>query len=272
MAEYQNELETAKKAAESAAGLIRNYHSDNNFSVDFKGKNDLVTDADIAAEREIISILEEAFPGDQIMAEETASGLSSLKERTWLIDPIDGTTNFAHGFPIYCVSIALWEDQAPKVAVVLEVPMDECFTAVAGEGARLNGKEIRVSGLKNPENALIVTGFPYTDLSLVDNYLDFFYWLMHNTQGIRRPGAASYDLCCVACGRFDGFYEYSLSAWDVAAASLIIQEAGGIVTDWEGGDDWLFGERIVAGTAPVHRFLLDGIGEHFRNDEITAPK
>lgn len=270
MSDYQKELEVAKRAADAAAELIRGYHSENNFTVDFKGKNDLVTDADVAAEKKIISIIEEAFPEDQILAEETAGDRISAQERTWFIDPIDGTTNFAHGFPIYCVSIALWEKKSPKVGLVLQVQTNECFTAVAGEGARLNDEVIEISGLKDHENALIATGFPYTDLSLVDNYLEYFRMLMHNTQGIRRPGAASYDLCCVACGRFDGFYEYSLSAWDVAAASLIIKEAGGIVTDWEGGDNWLFGERIVTGNAPVHKFLLEGINDYFTKEEIES--
>lgn len=268
MSDYQKELKVAKRAAGAAAELIRGFHSDNSFTVNFKGKNDLVTDADVAAENKIISIIEEVFPDDQILAEETASDRISLQNRTWLIDPIDGTTNFAHGFPVYCVSIAMWEEESPKVGLVLQVPMEECFTAVAGEGAWLNGNDIQISDLQDQQNALIVTGFPYTDLSLVDNYLEFFRMLMHNTQGIRRPGAASYDLCCVACGRFDGFYEYSLSAWDVAAASLIIKEAGGTVTDWEGGDNWLFGERIVAGNETVHKFLLEGIREHFRSDEL----
>lgn len=268
MPDYQKELEIAKRAANAAGELIRRYHSDNNFTVDFKGKNDLVTDADVAAEKKIISIIQEAFPDDQILAEETASDRIDMQDRTWLIDPIDGTTNFAHGFPVYCVSIAMWEEESPKVGLVLQVPMDECFTAVAGEGAWLNDNDIQISSLENPENSLIVTGFPYTDLSLVDNYLEFFRMLMHNTQGIRRPGAASYDLCCIACGRFDGFYEYSLSAWDVAAASLIITEAGGIVTDWQGGGNWLFGERILAGNATVHKFLLKGIEEYFTREEI----
>lgn len=268
MSDYRNELETAREAANAAAELIREYHSENSFSVDFKGKNDLVTDADVAAEKKILSIIEKAFPGDQVLAEETASDRISLEGRTWLIDPVDGTTNFAHGFPVYCVSVGMWEDASPKVGLVLQVPMDECFTAVAGEGAYLNGKKIHVSGLTDHKNALIATGFPYTDLSLVDSYLEYFRMLMNHTQGIRRPGAASYDLCCVACGRFDGFYEYSLSAWDVAAASLIIQEAGGVVSDWEGGDNWLFGERIVAGNADVHNFLLESINEYFHSEEL----
>src|SRR5699024_10483774 len=252
MSEYLSELSTAKKAAAEAAEVIRKYQRSNRFSVSFKGKNDLVTDADIKAEELILSIVKKNFPDDHILAEES-SDLSELPDgRTWLIDPIDGTTNFAHGFPIYCVSIALWENGQPQMGLVLEVESNERYTALAGKGAYLNGEPIRVSGLDDPRHALIGTGFPYNDLSLADNYLAFFKMLMENTQGVRRPGAASYDLCCVASGRFDGFYEYSLSPWDVGAAALIVQEAGGIVTDWLGEDNWLFGERIIAGNPAVH--------------------
>jgi len=183
--------------------------------------------------------------------------------RTWIIDPIDGTTNFAHGFPVYCVSIAMWENKVPKVGLVLEVANNELFFAVEGEGAFLNGETISVSSNKSFSESLIATGFPYTSFNHIDDYLALLKNLMQNTHGIRRPGAASYDLCCLACGRFEGFFESGLSAWDVAAGSLIIKEAGGIVTDWNNEQDWLFGKTIVAGNAKMHEELLREIQKYF---------
>ncbi|NGP88111.1 inositol monophosphatase family protein [Fodinibius halophilus] len=270
MSDYTAELNIAKQAAKSAAEIIKKYQRDRNFSVDYKGKNDLVTEADVKAEKEVLSVIEKEFPDDHILAEETAGELSLPEGRTWLVDPIDGTTNFTHGFPVYCVSIALWDQKEPQMAVVLEVSGGEIFTAVAGKGAYLDGNPITVSKLTDPKDALVGTGFPYNDMSLVDNYLKFFRMLMENIRGVRRPGAASYDLCCVASGRFDGFYEYALNPWDVAAAALIVKEAGGKVSDWQGGDDWLFGERIVAGNPVMHEFLLEEISKYFEEGEIDT--
>ncbi len=261
---YLRELEIAKKAAYEAAGVIQGYQQKHNFTVDFKGRNDLVTDADVKAERTIINRIKKEFPHDEIMAEETQQEKFMPAERTWIIDPIDGTTNFVHGFPVYCVSIGFWEDEKAKAGVVLEVNSSECFHAVAGEGAFLNGNRIQVSKLQNPQNAMIGTGFPYNDKSFTDGYLDLFEWLLHNAQSVRRPGSAAYDLCCVAAGRFDGFYEHSLQPWDVGAAALVIQEAGGIITDWQGGDNWLLGEYIIAGNASVHAFLLEAIRKNYK--------
>src|SRR5699024_7531468 len=193
MSEYLSELSTAKKAATEAAEVIRKYQRSNRFSVSFKGKNDLVTDADIKAEELILSIVKKNFADDHILAEES-SDLSELRDgRTWLIDPIDGTTNFAHGFPIYCVSIAWWENGSRQMGLMLEVESSEPCAALAGKGTSLNGERIRVSGLYDPRYALIGTGFPSNDLSLSDNYLAFFKFFMEHTKGLRRPGASSYD-------------------------------------------------------------------------------
>lgn len=270
MSDFTIELNVAKKAAKAAAEIIKNYRTQNSFSVNFKGKNDLVTEADVQAEKEILSIIRKEFPDDSILAEESSEKQEMSERRTWLIDPIDGTTNFAHGFPVFCVSIALWENGSPQMGLVLEVSSDEYFTAVKGKGAFLNGAPITVSKCDDPSNALIGTGFPYNDVSLLDNYLQFFRMLMTTVQGVRRPGAASYDLCCVACGRFEGFYEYALNPWDVGAAALIVQEAGGTVSDWSGGSDWLFGKRIVAGNPLAHKFLLDEIANYFDEEEIDV--
>jgi len=255
-------LATARKATEKAKEIITWYDKNrSNLDIGLKGKNDLITKADGAAEDEIIRIIKEDFPDDDILAEESASETKLTDRRTWIIDPIDGTTNFAHGVPVYCVSIAMWENRQPQTALILEVNRDEWVTAEAGKGTRLNGEPVSVSSLEKPEHALLATGFPYRDLGLVDAYLELFKAFMHETQGVRRPGSAAFDLCMVATGRCDGFFEYGLSAWDVAAGSLIIREAGGVVSDWSGGEEWLFGKRIVAGNPSIYPYMRDRIQE-----------
>ncbi|WP_340103096.1 inositol monophosphatase family protein [Rhodohalobacter sp. 8-1] len=260
------DLDIALKAARAGVNTVKEFR-DKFLNIKQKGSHDLVTDADFAAEKTILGVLLDNFPDDEVLAEETANSSELSKSRTWIVDPIDGTTNFAHNFPIFCVSVALWENREPKVGVVIEINRNEEFTAVKGEGAYLNGEKIFVSEKNNHTDAFVATGFPYNDLSLVDPYLNLFRHLMSELQGIRRPGAASYDLCCVACGRFDGFFEYSLHAWDVAAAALIIQEAGGVVTNWTGGYDWLFGERMVAGNSHIHTYLLEQIVTYIDEDK-----
>ncbi|MEO1021233.1 MAG: inositol monophosphatase family protein [Bacteroidota bacterium] len=267
---YQHELSIAKKAALSAAEIIREFATSENFNIALKGKNDLVTDADLASEKAILSIINEVFPDDEILAEETSSKRSLPDGRVWIIDPIDGTTNFAHGFPVYCVSIALWDKHTPKVGLVLEVANSELFYATEEGGAFRNEQPITVSQNQDPSQSLIGTGFPYNNLDLVDNYLKLFRMLMDETHGVRRPGSAAWDLCNMACGRFEGFYEYGLSPWDVAAGALIIREAGGIVTDWNGGNNWLFGQRIVAGNAAIHSFLKEKIALSFGKEQRSV--
>lgn len=261
-----SDLDVAKQAAQEGVRTIKAYKK-KGINIEQKGFHDLVTDADIATEKAIIEIIKKHFPDDEILAEESAAEDHLTDTRTWIIDPIDGTTNFAHDFPIYCVSVALWEKKAAKVGVVIEVNRDEEFTAIAGEGAWLNGQKIHVSKKTDHKKAFVGTGFPYNDLSLVDPYLNLFRKLMFDLQGIRRPGSAAYDLCCVASGRFDGFYEYSLHIWDLAAAALIITEAGGVITDWDGGDQWAFGQRLVAGNQVVHSYLLEQIKTYIPGEQ-----
>ncbi|MCP9292920.1 inositol monophosphatase family protein [Gracilimonas sediminicola] len=267
---YSKELEVAKQAAKEAATIIGEYADKTSLDVKLKGKNDLVTDADVNSEKKIIEVIEEAFPNDHILAEESQARASIPEGRIWIIDPIDGTTNFAHSFPVYCVSIALWENREPKVGLVYEVANDELFTATEGGGAYLNEERIWISQNEDPSSSLIGTGFPYNNLNLVDNYLKLFKRMMEKTHGVRRPGSAAWDLCNVACGRFEGFYEYGLSPWDVAAGVLIIKEAGGIITDWKGEGDWLFGQRIIAGNASVHSFLMNEIRACFEEEELKG--
>lgn len=269
MPNYSKELELAIRAAKEAAEIIRTHNRNQSFDVGFKGKNDLVTDADLASEKKILSLIRDAFPDDEVLAEETEQASSISDDRTWMIDPIDGTTNFAHGYPVYCVSIGMWINKEPKVGVVLEVNSNDLFTATSGNGAFLNEQPISVSGLKDPAGSLIGTGFPYNDLSILSSYMRYFEWLLHNTQGVRRSGSAAYDLCCVAAGWFDGFYEYGLNPWDVGAASLIVLEAGGKVSDWEGGDHWLLGKRMVAGSPEIHDFLLRSIQDRFEKQYLS---
>lgn len=255
-------MKTARLAAEKARDVIRYYDKNRSrLNVELKAKNDLITEADEAAEKVIISVIRQAFPDDDILAEESASETSLTDRRTWIIDPIDGTTNFAHGVPIYCISIAMWEHKKPQTALILEVNRDEWYTAESGKGAWLNGERISVSDITEPQQSLLATGFPYRDLELVDAYLELFKSFMHDTQGVRRPGSAAYDLCLVASGRCDGFFEYGLSAWDVAAGSLLIREAGGVVSDWHGKENWLFGKRIVAGNSDIYQFMKQRIQE-----------
>lgn len=252
------DLEIAKSAALEAGDIIRKYSSNRDeLQIALKGRHDLVTKADVETEKAIIKNIKESRPDDRILGEETTDGTSLGNERTWIIDPIDGTTNFAHGFPVFCVSIALYENKKPLAGVVYEVNSDELFYAEKGAGAYLNGKSIRVSDIKKENEALLGTGFPYRDISLINDYLRLFKRFMEETHGVRRPGSASYDLACVSMGRIDGFYEYGLAPWDVAAGALLIMEAGGTVTDWHGKDNWLVGQRIVAGNPEISTYVLD---------------
>lgn len=260
---HKEDLELVTRIIRRAGEKVREYASKRSeLNIELKGKNDLLTVADVEVEKLIIGELRKARPGDLILAEESSQRRQMPSGRTWVIDPIDGTTNFAHGFPVYCVSIGLWAGGSPAVAAVLEVNRDELFLAAKGMGATLNGQTLRVTDTANPAESLLATGFPYRNLDLIDEYLRLFKTLMHETLGVRRPGSASYDLCCVAAGRFDGFYEYGLEPWDVGAGCLLITEAGGVVTDWNGGDSWVFGQRIIAGNPHIHAFLLDRIKSH----------
>lgn len=213
--------------------------------IEFKGITSLVTYVDKTAEARIVAALKQLIPDSGFVAEEGTAD-SNHEKYTWLIDPLDGTTNFIHGIAPHSVSIALKEDDKIVLGVVYEVKLDEMFYAWKDSVAYLNGSEIRVSTNSKPENALIATGFPYYDFDRVDNYIAAMKQLMQYTRGLRRLGSAAVDLSYVAAGRFDAFYEHALHAWDVAAGAFIIQQAGGKVTDFNGGENWLFGGEIIA--------------------------
>jgi myo-inositol-1(or 4)-monophosphatase len=270
---YTKDIDLVKEIISMAGDLVREFAAKRSgLNIELKGKNDLVTTADLEVEKLIIGELRRNRPNDLILAEESSQRSSMPDDRTWVIDPIDGTTNFAHGFPVYCVSIALWHKGEAVVGAVLEVNRNELFLACRGQGATLNGEPIRVTSTEDPAETLLATGFPYRNLDLLDEYLELFRTFMHETLGVRRPGSACYDLCCVAAGRFDGFYEYGLEPWDVGAGSLIITEAGGIVTDWNGSQNWMFGQRIIAGNPAIHTYLLRRVKDHISPEKRTKQR
>jgi myo-inositol-1(or 4)-monophosphatase len=213
--------------------------------IEVKGLHDLVSYVDKASEMRIIAELQTLLPNAGFIAEEGT--LDTRGERfNWVIDPLDGTTNFIHGIPFYSVSIGLLDCDELVIGVVYEVGHQECFCAWKGGGAFMNGQPIKVSERAEINNALLATGFPYSNFSQLDSYLEMFKWAMTNARGVRRLGSAAADLAYVACGRFDAFWEYDLKPWDVAAGALIVKEAGGKVTDYNGGSNYLFGREIIA--------------------------
>ena len=249
-------LNIAVKAARRAATVINRASTQLDLlTVQSKSPNDFVTEVDRAAEQAIIEVLRDAFPGHGILAEESGeSGPES--EFTWIIDPLDGTTNFIHGMPQYAVSIAQTKNGVLEHAVVYDPNTNEMFTASRGAGAFLNDRRIRVSRRTRLNESLIGTGFPFRQFDHVDAYLAMFKELTQKTAGIRRPGAASLDLAYVAAGRFDGFWEMGLSPWDMAAGALLIQEAGGLVSDLSGEANYLATGNLVAGSPKIFGQLL----------------
>ncbi len=229
-----------------------------------KVSNDFVTDVDKAAEAAIIEVLRDAYPDYGILAEE--SGVSGAngggKDYQWVIDPLDGTTNFIHGFPQYAVSIALTYKGQPNQAVVYDVVRNEMFIASKGGGAFLNERRIRVTKCDRMEHALLGTGFPFRNFDHADAYLAVFKDLAKRTSGIRRAGSAALDLAYVACGRFDGFWEFGVLPWDIAAGCLLITEAGGLVSDLSGGENHLKTGNVVAGTPKIFAQILQVIDAH----------
>ena len=230
--------------------------------IEYKGKNDLVSYVDKEAEKRLVKGLSEILPGSGFVAEEgTSTHRSDIYN--WIIDPLDGTTNFTHGLPVYAVSVALVKRGVLTLGVVYEINRDECFHAIKDQGAFLNHSPIKVSETKTLEKALLATGFPYYNFDQMQQYLTIINEFMQTTHGLRRMGSAAVDLVYTACGRFEGFFEYNLKAWDVAAGALIVQEAGGKVTDFKGGEDYLFGREIVAGNATQPEMLAT-IQKHWK--------
>ncbi|HIA10601.1 MAG TPA: inositol monophosphatase [Flavobacteriales bacterium] len=229
--------------------------------VESKGLHDFVTYVDKNAEQLLVEGLGKLLPEAGFITEEDTS--SKKGERyTWVVDPLDGTTNFIHSVPCYSISIALMDGDDVVLGVIYEINLDECFYAWKGGGAHMNREKIQVSKASKLEDSLIITGFPNRDYSRLDAYLALFKYFMEETHGLRRFGSAAVDLAYVACGRGEGFYEYGLSAWDVAAGVIIVKEAGGEVTDFKGGEDFIFGGEIVAGNKNVFANFLAAISKY----------
>jgi myo-inositol-1(or 4)-monophosphatase len=250
-------LDVAVPTAREAGAVLREKLGQ--VAIEYKGTVDLVTEADRASEALIASRLSEAFPDHRMVGEEgiaRQSGAGADAPYAWIVDPLDGTTNFAHSYPHFAVSLALAYMTEVVLGVVYDPMRDELFVAEQGSGATLNGKTIRVSTVDTSIRSLLATGFSY-DLSERSAQLETWAAIQANTQGIRRDGAAALNLCYVAAGRLDGFWEQPLQPWDMAAGSLIIQEAGGVVTDYTGGTFAPFGNGVIAGNYAIHSELLD---------------
>jgi myo-inositol-1(or 4)-monophosphatase len=249
-------LNTAVKAARKAGSIINRASFDiDKLTIRKKRQNDFVSEVDDAAEEAIISVLRDAYPDHGILAEE--SGRTDTKsDYVWVIDPLDGTTNFLHGFPQYCVSIGLLHKGKPTQAVVYDTNRNELFTASKGVGAYLNDRRIRASRADKLEDALVGTGFPFREVGHLDDYLRMFKNVTKGTSGIRRPGAAALDLAWVACGRIDAFWEIGLSPWDMAAGALLVREAGGLIGDLDGNEGFMDSGRVVATNSKLFSAFL----------------
>lgn len=258
----------AVRAARSAGRiLLHNFERVDAISVTNKGNNDFVSEVDRNAEQAIIRELRSKYPDHAILAEE--SGAQGTSNYRWIIDPLDGTTNYLHGFPHFSVSIALMVRDRLEHAVVYDPLREELFTATRGEGALLNDRRLRVSHRPSLEGALLSTGIPFREHGHLDAYLGMFKALISETAGIRRPGSAALDFAYVAAGRVDGFWELGLSPWDMAAGALLVQEAGGVVSDLAGGDRYLDTGNVVSGALRVHQAMLKQI-QPFLTDRLKV--
>jgi myo-inositol-1(or 4)-monophosphatase len=270
-------LTVAVRAARRAGRIINRASLDlDQLQVARKQRNDFVTEVDHASEQAIIETLLTAYPDHAILAEESGhnAGKGVAKgfheaDHLWVIDPLDGTTNFIHGFPQYAISIALMQRGVVTQAVVYDPNRDELFTASKGSGAFLNDRRIRVSKRTRLDEALVGTGFPYRQLDHIDEYLHMFKMVTERAAAVRRPGAAALDLAYVACGRYDAFFEFGLAPWDVAAGSLLITEAGGLVGNFAGDSDYIFTEQVVAAAPKVFAAMLNLLNT--KSAEVKAP-
>ncbi|HNP37275.1 MAG TPA: inositol monophosphatase family protein [Woeseiaceae bacterium] len=248
-------LNVAVMAARRAGDtLIRKMKNLEKLNIEEKGPNDYVSDADKAAEQAVIGTVQKHYPDHAFLAEE--SGASGDSDHIWIIDPLDGTTNYLHGFPVFAVSIGLQIKGRMEHAVVYDPMRQEMFTASRGDGAQLDGHRIRVSGQKQLNRSLIGTGFPFRQADQeIGPYMNMLGKIIKNTSGVRRPGAAALDLCYVAAGRLDAFFETGLATWDLAAGSLIIREAGGIISGIDGSENYLDTGHVLCGTPKIYAEL-----------------
>ncbi len=259
-------LNIAVKAARAAGNVIlRNMDKIDRLDIEVKAQNDFVSQVDRQAEEKIIEAIRQAYPDHSILAEE--SGMDDQQsDFQWIIDPLDGTTNYLHGFPQFSVSIALKAKNRLDAAVVFDPVKNELFTAARGEGAQLNDRRIRCTQQKGLAGALLGTGFPFKHPQHLETYLNTFRAVHPHTAGIRRAGSAALDLAYVASGRLDGFWELGLNAWDMAAGVLLVREAGGIVTDFSGEGDYLETGNVIAAAPKVYQSLYEQIKPHLTDD------
>jgi len=255
-AELRAFKKTALEAAQVGGEILKKY-AESGFQVEHKTRLSLVTDADKESEQAIVTLIKNAYPTHQILAEEEGMHSDHPSPFKWIIDPLDGTTNFTHHFPSYNVSIGLEYQNHCILGVVLDPTRPELFVAEYGGGATCNGRPIRVSQVKGLDKSLLVTGFGYDIRETADNNLDEFCRFTLRTQGVRRTGSAALDLCYVACGRFDGFWELKLNPWDTAAGVVILQEAGGKLTNYEGQPYSIYEKKMVASNGLIHDQILD---------------
>src|SRR3989338_1568700 len=263
--ELDNFLNTAIEAVKEA-GKIQEEKFGENFKIEHKGEINLVTEVDYQCEKAIIDIIKRDYPEHEILTEEAGSiqkpsplvgeGQGEGKYK-WIIDPLDGTTNYAHSYPCFCASVGLEMDGEVVTGAVCNPMLDELFTSVKGEGAYLNGNRIRVSKTADINKSLLATGFPYDIRHSKENNLNHFCNFAVRTQAIRRPGSAVLDLCYLAAGRFDGFWELKLYPWDMAASSLIVKEAGGMITDFRGGEFSIYKREMLASNGLIHQDMVN---------------
>ncbi len=262
-------LSNAVKAARRAGNIITRASDDiGSLKIQTKTYNDFVTEVDKTAEAAIIETLKDLYPTHGFLGEESGES-NSESDYIWIIDPLDGTTNFLHGMPQYCVSIALQERGVLTQGLVYDPNRNDLFTATKGRGAFLNDKRIRVSQRTKLQQAMVGTGFPFRDFTHLDTYLNMLKDMIKKTSGIRRPGSAALDLAYVAAGWYDGFWEINLSAWDIAAGGLLVQEAGGIVGDFEGNESWLKTGNIVAANPKLFAQIVQTLSPHLTKDLKT---
>lgn len=261
--DLKNITEQVIDCAKTVGEFIRNERKTFSYSqIEIKGLNDLVSYVDKTSEKLLVERLATILPEAGFIVEENTK--SEIKDYNWIVDPLDGTTNFIHGIPCFAISIALEHKGEILIGVVYEVAQNECFWAYKNGGAFLNGRKISVSDRKTISDSLIATGFPIYNFSRLDNFINTLTYLMKNTHGIRRIGAAAADLCYLACGRVDAFFEYNLNSWDVAAGALIVKEAGGTVSDFKSQQNWLFGKEIVATNGQLQKDFEKIIQENFK--------
>lgn len=263
MSTYHPIVNIAVKAARLAGNFILRGQEDiEKLTIIEKAPNDFASQIDRNAEEIIIETIKKSYPQHTILAEETGH-MPNDSDITWIIDPLDGTTNFLHRFPQFCVSIAVKQQDKLLHGVIYDPIRDELFTASRGNGAQMNGRRLRVSNLEKMDKALLGTGLPYREFDNFDEYFSYFKALIPQCAGIRRAGAAALDLAYVAAGRLDGFWELGLKPWDIAAGALLIQEAGGWITTLEGNSDFLYASSILAATPKIHQLMQELYRTHF---------